>query len=513
MPKWKKLKSGEWAYGGVKFSKAGIGICITMAAIAIMFAVAHYNSELFLVDVDYPTFEECEATNNTDRMCKALYYFCHTYDTGDSICHYHDETLHERQGAVGDSQLIKNPEDYDFLPPAKFILPFVQWAEARSEDEPVCYTSACEKALAARGGIQDTYEEIEPVELTPQEYNKLVQQKRLEVDRIEQELIDTERDVQEWEIRKEAEYRVKVKTAEREFEDAEDDMNDKETEYRHAMDVKARTQADIDEQERTYNEYTASVKVYNTKQRALTVAENEYDKYYNEYLSNASNLKVLNDKLKELIDELALVRINANLVHREYQFIGITLSDTCKRMIEGGYPTNCPTYRELRAMFDNTIPIISGDFTDLGYDIARDKPKYNQHWKFYQQLKSWKIVAVDPDADLAVRSVHIVVQPRGFDYVEKIGATNKDPSIDNTLHERYIWSDIKVDDRCSEIMVGPDMALITEAINYVLQKCKGDLEIKKTIDIPQTEYNPYDSPNWHYGQWLEQVKLACVNKC
>lgn len=472
-PKWRKLSSGEYAYGGVKFSKVGIGICVTMLAIVAMFAIAHYNSEWFLIETETMSFEECELNDFNNSICLLNYKFCRTYADGTSLCQFAETNPFV---SVDPNEKKYTAEEQDFLPPT-MILPFFQQAYG-AEPDP----------------------------------NKAVQDLRNEIQKLQDEIIEMEKKTNDWNI-EEPKLMNEKNSYKRELEDAEDNFEEMKTAYRHAMDIKPRNKDDIKIQTDALKDYKDSLTKLSKAEKEYTDAVDKYDKSYNSYLDNKSNAQVLNDKLKELLDELTFTRINANIVHKTNKFISIVLSDSCKRAIENNVNKNCPTYKELVKLFDNTMPEISGEFIEDGNDIRRVDPKYKNYWNYYNQIESWKIITVDPDAEMMKRSSVITIQPSSFTYFENIASQDKTKSIDNIDHERYVWKDVKYNQRCSEAMVAPDMELITETINFLLDGCDGELEIIDTIDIPQTEYNPFDSYHYMYAKWMEDIKVKCKVKC
>jgi len=209
-------------------------------------------------------------------------------------------------------------------------------------------------------------------------------------------------------------------TAENVFEDKEDAFKEAKTNYRHAMDMRVQNTDDIQQQ-------TSALKQYKIAARELQAAENEYNfiiKYYDEkrqeFMSLKNDAVILEDNLIDLLKDLTIAKVANNLSHRDYQFITVSLSDTCLTMIENGFDTKCPTYRTLYHTFDTSIPVISGEMEDLGYDLKRASPKYEKHWKYYEQMKYWKVIIVDPDHKIKNRSINIVIQPNTFQYLENI---------------------------------------------------------------------------------------------
>jgi|32_taG_2_1085360.scaffolds.fasta_scaffold00844_21 hypothetical protein len=486
-------------FGAVKISKMSWIVLGIIGLVGIYLAVGFHYGEGDVVE-PMISFEECEAIDFNDSLCSLEYKFCRTYADGKTICQYAQEDPFVN---VDEGMNFYAPEEQDFLPPTDFILPLVQWAEARGDDEPTCYTSYCKTMHP---------EQDKSKEQTIKELNRSVIDLRKDISIIEDRLITAERKVMEWTM-DEPVYRQKVTSTEHKLEDAEEEFEYKKTMYRHAMDVKPRNDEDINMQDIAKKEYDNASRQLTNAQKDYNVAQKQYDDAYDEYLEAQDDVHDLKDELDFLLDELALARIDANLIHRENKFISIILSESCKRMIEYEIPTECPTYRELEAMFDNTFPNVSGGFVDKGYDIERENPKYSNHWNYYKQLEHWKIITVDPDVGMMRQSAVIEIQPNSFTYLENIKNTDKSRSYNSTGYERYVWSDIKYTDRCTKAIVAPDMDLVGQAINHFLKKCQDDVNNKETFSVEKSFFDMRESAGWQYVQWVEDAKKQCKEKC
>ena len=482
-------------WGNVKFSKLSIVVLGAIVGIAVFFYIVSTGvGEMEgYIEPEF-SFESCKENGFTADMCKFYYKFCREYADGSQICEYAETNPYVALPELGDKW---TEEEQDFLPPTEY-LPFFQYAEARSDSEPTCYTQACRNAM----GEQAEEHAGEDKQLTSKELNDVVKDLRKDVNDLQVDLMEVEKRLQEW-YKDELDYKHDTLNAESHMEDMEEIFESKETAYRHALDVKVRTQDDIDFQKDAYDEYRKASK-------DLTKATSEYQKAYNEEQTaidehrNDENLKIkLEDELKELLDELVTARVDASIIHREHQFVSITLSKTCKQMIANGIETECPTYRELKEIFDNTVPSISGEFVEGKHDIYREDPKYKEHWKYYQQLKHWKIIIVDPDIDMMQRSALIEVMPNSFTYVENIKTPNKSTSINISENERYVWKDVKYSKRCDGAIVAPDIDVITEAVNHFIMNCAEPHVIKDTTPLyDKVEEKPIQ--DWKYPAWIQK---------
>ena len=463
-------------WGNVRFSKLSIGVLIAIAGIAVFFYIISTGvGEMEgYIEPEF-SFESCKADGFTADMCKFYYKFCREYADGGKICEYAEENPWVNYDR---NENRWTEEEQDFLPPTEY-LPFLQYAEARSADEPTCYTQACRNAI---GEQSEAHTGDANKELTSKELNDIVKDLRKEINDIQAELQDVDKRIHEW-YKDEMTYKHDVINAERHLEDIEEIFDDKETAYRHALDVKVRNQEDIDFQKNAFDDYKKASKELAKAIREHEKAVKDENIAKQDHLDD-KNLKIeLEDKLDELLEDLVTARVNASAVHREHQFISITLSKTCQALIANNLETDCPTYRELRAEFDNTVPQISGKFVEGKNDIYREDPKYSEHWKYYEQLKDWKIIIVDPDISMMQRSATIEVMPTSFTYVENMRTPNKSTSINVHENERYVWHDVKYSKGCSSAIVAPNIELIADVINHFLTNCKDEHVLKEAYTL------------------------------
>ena len=508
-------------FGNIKISKMSGVVFGIIAAIAIFFAVISTgvgDMEYEKIDFDY-----CVDIEFNDGMCMLEYKHCKTFADGKTECEYAEVSPWDD---VVTDETKWAPEEQDFLPPAKlpptdFLLPFIQYAEARGEDEPACYTCK-DKGESDKVGDEDnlwarpdvTISEAAQTaldNLTPEKTNKTVKELRQELDDLELEIRELDKKVQLW-VLEEPQLRTERFVAESAYDDAEDEFDIAKKEYRHAMDMKVRSTEDIDRQELALKEFKAAARQLQVTEKQFGFAERLYDDELDAHRERQNQLVLLNDDLLKLLDLLNEARLQSNLSNRNYQFVTISLSDTCLKMIENDFPTKCPTYRTLYHTFDTSIPLISGQMEDLGYDLSRQEPKYEQHWKYYEQIKEWNVIIVDPDHELKNRAINIVVQPNSFDYVENIHSPNKNESYSAENAERYVWKNMKVT-QCNKAIVAPDLESIAKVVEHVMNKCQTELDEVETVQIMPTPYVKEDSPAWNFFQWLNNAMNQCKEKC
>jgi hypothetical protein len=518
------------------------------------------------------SFEECVANDFSAEMCVYYYKFCITYADGASVCQYAEEDPYTD---VDESERFWAPEDQDFLPPTKqitsgsggsegikattvnsnsinsnieidesifddifnilpneFILPhIIQWAEAREAGEPTCYTQACQKTLDA-GGFEeseptcytqacqrtldagefglDSPDDIPFKDQTKEQILKSTSDLKIERDNLEQDIIEIEQELQ-WYNKEITDLTIDMDDASEILIEHETVVKETKSDYVSFIKVSPQTREELDERRVLVNAYETALRQYD-------IYEDDYDralKLYNDrqtlHFQNIYEIGILENKLDLKIKELFDARIAANLAHRTYQFVNIILSGTCLQLIENESSTKCPTYRELHEAFDNTIPAVSGEFIDKGYDIFREPSKYQNHWKFYEQIPWFKVITVDPDVEMQNRGITIVVQSRNFEFVENMGLHDKSPSINSTLHERYVWSNIKVNRECNHAITSPDLEMIGKAVHHFLSKCDSELDNKRTISMLPHELGVDDElPQWteNLTTWTIEEKIT-----
>ena len=366
-------------------------------------------------------------------------------------------------------------------------------AEARHEEsggtEPHCYTSSCEK----RFGTGDNDPEDQP----SSEYEMVQEQKETEMDRINEEMkrvIKEKDDAEALVVTLEEllpELRVQLleqtnieNLAGNAHAGMDKTLKDMKKAYREAYDA-ADTIAEIDAAKILKVDYINFEHQY---AEAMAAENKEHDKT----VAIEDNIELKEDELDEarelvieLKEELEQLKMDMFKAGRNDQFISIRLGGTCEMLIKAGAPTNCPTYRELVPMFDNTEERFSGGFEDLGYDLNRLPSKMQNYELYYEQVPSWLVITVDPDNRMMQKSSTIVIAPSRVHWTctESDSACNIPPDWDKS--EVYIQYDIHINKYCTKAMVSPDIEMITEAVNQFIDRCaQPQSEWIKLISLP-----------------------------
>ena len=181
----------------------------------------------------------------------------------------------------------------------------------------------------------------------------------------------------------------------------------------------------------------------------LAETQQKYRDVLNELVPLRKQVAELNNDipLAEAKLEAATISQNQQIIKSDKfnHKISIVLSETCKTMINSGIESKCPTYSQLSAYYDNTMPLLSGEFIQGEFDVYRDKGNPNE-WKYYDQYPYWLVIAVDPNVEFQKRSEVITIQPNDYTNTKKIL-------------------------NCDTFSSSPDLRSITDMINQAIYEC------------------------------------------
>ncbi len=239
-------------------------------------------------------------------------------------------------------------------------------------------------------------------------------------------------------------------------------------------------------------------------------ARSEWIQERNEGETMASIRDALQEKANTLLLEQELHQKSLDRLLEQQKpkdpkkFVGITLSQTCERLIKVNATTNCPTYTELIQTFDNTNPLVSGKFVEKDNDLRREETQMKNHWEFYEQKKYGTIIMVDPDNDYKKRAVIVEIQPNDFQVVNVWGGQSKQSAFVNGTIISY--TGLYVDEHCKRIMSSPDMQRITDTINFATSGCSEQFEIDpNVITLNQTAIDKSIHKEYRYQEWLQNA--------
>ena len=249
---------------------------------------------------------------------------------------------------------------------------------------------------------------------------------------------------------------------------------------------------------------------YSTIQYLRDVARSEWLPLRDELRPMISVRDALQEKLDFLILEQELVQKNMDALIKTMKptepklYISLSLSQTCQTLIGGNMTTDCPTYKTLIGMFDNTVPGVSGDFIEKDNDLKRDHNQMIKHWQYYPQNGFATVVMVDPDIEYKKQAVNIEVQSNDFRVSSIWGEQSKQHSFVNNTITSY--NGFSVDNDCTQINTAPDLEMITMAIGFAISGCTEELDLTPNVtQLNATQFDKYDSKEYKYQGWLNQV--------
>lgn len=497
-PKWRKLNDGGIAFGD-KF-KIGRGGQIGFGVIGAMVL-------FFVVGLTLYPIESQEGGQCANPFCEWIDVIFQT----------------DNYGAKQTPKEQVPLEDRDFLPPVKepagFLFPLIlPEAEARGDDEPVCYSPACkakhkevtdhfdseeEQAKSINEQIIDMKEKIRKTEDVIKLIEEAIREYKIEIPVDQMELLTYAKDVEDQaELVKDMRYiydRMRY-----EYTDVEAYL-EYEEEYKNEL----KELEDLEfKHDKLENDITRDLELLDKEEEFLKLAEVDYMMF---------------------IEELDQFKISLHKIHRAGNLFSIVLSNTCNTLIEQEINTRevivdirdnyvyeteteqiCPTYRQLKDTFDNTLEPISGYFVDHGYDIRRDVSGYDDYWRYYYNMPFWRVITVDPDVDMLYRSMVIEVQANEFRY-----ATNHDNSLTHTIFENgthversyNVYENVSIDENCRRASVAPDIELIGKVLQYFIDECEGDLDyhMQSRVIMPYLAFDKFESQYYKYLQWLNDA--------
>lgn len=249
---------------------------------------------------------------------------------------------------------------------------------------------------------------------------------------------------------------------------------------------------------------------YSTIQYLRDIARSEWLPLRDELRSMISIRDALQEKLDFLILEQGLIQKNMDALIKTIiptepkMYIGITISQTCEAMIQANTTSECPTYRELVDVFDNTNELVSGSFIEKDNDLRRDDNQMKNHWQFYPQNGYQTVVMVDPDVLYKRQAVMIEVQSSDFRVASVWADQSKQSSYVNGTIISY--NGFSVDRDCTQINSAPNMERITNVIGFAISGCTEQFDIQPNVmKLNATEFDKTDSQYYKYQEWLSQV--------
>lgn len=245
-----------------------------------------------------------------------------------------------------------------------------------------------------------------------------------------------------------------------------------------------------------------------------------------EKLNNQKNLTSLQNEIKEtekLLEQenintiqLSINNTNTNSTNFDHNIvqknIGIILSNTCIQMIKNNLNNNtCPTYEEL-LFLDSSNIVISGGFAYEDNMFQRMSNNFENGWKWYDTTFNDELrLFVDPPFNLQNRIPIIEITPNLETYTTFESRTIHD-------NQRIIFHDRYVKDNCKYAKIDSKvwLDLLPDTVNYLRYGCDGNYTTfnnTESIQLPITQIDITESPNWQEAQWFKESKILCKMIC
>lgn len=330
-------------------------------------------------------------------------------------------------------------------------------------------------------------------------------------------------------------YEDTVETRQDYLEEREDIAKIARDAYQDRQQITIETVADIEEIE-------AFKVIWENAQDVVDTARNDLDTANTDLSNHKLKLSDAESLLKELEDELPDAELlMKDLIKKANQavpktssriLISIILSDTCL------VSSDCPTYKELADIYDNSNRDISGDFvqvdsgrTESIYDFIpcegncstnstmvkvgekpiliweRDSPIYSTYTVGWYEFSPIPVITfVDPDDQTRQISKMIIIEPslpEGFDKIKN-----------QTSNTFSYGSDRKING-CSGAVIGWNPLgddLMVDTWNYFYNNCSEESDIDTTItNIVTSTYLNECFKQCEYLEWLNNAKESAKN--
>ena len=243
-------------------------------------------------------------------------------------------------------------------------------ADARGEDEPVCYSQACEKRMADNATSTATATEIErSTEDVQLEINESLKDTKIMIEETEAKIVEL--------VEKMGEYDLDMQESENEVRPALNAFNSYKHVVKQAQDdykeafADAATTGDLDKAKTLRDAYDESVKELDRLEKEYEDIKLKASEDEDTYWEKKRELMELRELLETQLGEKEDLQFDLKMSQRNSQFIVLDVSGTCKVVTKMAYENpdftyqgNCLTVRDLM-QFDTADPTISGEFVDM----------------------------------------------------------------------------------------------------------------------------------------------------
>ena len=380
----------------------------------------------------------------------------------------------------------------------------MQFADARSESEPQCYSQACKKKFynSTSVSVAEVERTVEDLQL---DLKDSLDAQELLIEELEEQIIELVEDMGDYELEMQ-ESDNSIKPALSKLNSFKHEVKSAQKAYKQAFEDAATT-GDLDTAKKLRDEYDAKVLELEILQQEYDDTKTNASDAEDTYWAKKRELMEMRETLEVLQGEESDLKFDLRMSQRNSQFIVIDISGTCKVLNKMAYENPDFTYKgdclKIRDLLhlDTADPKISGEFVDMGYDMVRQPSNYQEYWKYYEQIPNWKVITVDPaDGMIYSKATLITVSPNPVHYISLPGSkdpSNVQESVNMAKNERYEWYDIYVDRYCEKVLVSPDVKIVEMALQHVMRACTDPYESwipKKTFKIWKDI--PFGLPPW-----------------
>lgn len=298
------------------------------------------------------------------------------------------------------------------------------------------------------------------------------------IDEIEDEIRKLE--IRDHDLRQDArEQEVKIFDFERKLERAEKNLKDAKADYRD--DTKESTRLKLVDAED------------DLKEAKDNLAEALEDKKI-----IAANISKTNKAIQDA-EKILKEKVAQGKEYKDFNSIGIRLSQTCITLIKNNMSSTCPDYRILQELDFDTSHKYSGEIKFFDGYWHREPFLKNDHMIY--DLKDEYNIFLDPSGDISQR-VRMITITSGFNQYLLAEDLKKHNDV-RTIHKDRFVSD------CNDALINANTWLETlaDTINYLRTGCKGTLlnTVEEFTD-EKTHTDIDTSFRTKHNEWLAEVK-------
>ncbi len=160
-------------------------------------------------------------------------------------------------------------------------------------------------------------------------------------------------------------------------------------------------------------------------------------------------------------------------------YISIIISKSCE------LSSSCTDYKHLADTYDNSLPEISGDFSNSTGEYKREQSNYYRPFDYYHWSNYQLLLFVDPDELTRSNSKTIIIEPKFYEYPKK--ATNMinvyDVATSRYVQQRQVIEDYWIDDSCKNALIGWNPngpKILSSIVQHFYNQCDNPMPINNT---------------------------------